>query len=162
MSDLCNEYFINGTKVLKNKLGINDATKLAESEKVIFLKKLTYLNLFPIHGEFDCKHLKAIPRFLFDEVYPFAGEYRKCMMTRFRDFVVPEEIEESLTERLEQMNEHVKNIQSVDEYAYFLAPLYYDLMVIHPFRDESNTLVKNNLLFSNWVMVMKYDLYNWR
>lgn len=43
MKDTWDDYFIDKTNVLKNKLGITDNKVLEEKEKEITLKKLTYL-----------------------------------------------------------------------------------------------------------------------
>lgn len=143
--DSWNNYFIDGTNVLKNKLGITDNQLLSKEERILSLKKLTYLELFPLKGNFDGEHLKQIHKFLFDDIYPFAGVYRKCTMARFRDFVHPEEIEKDLNEKLSWMNEAILEVSSVDEYAFFLASAYYDLMSIHPFREGNGRSVREFL-----------------
>ena len=133
-NDTWDEYFIEGTNVLKNKLGITNKEELSKNEKIITLKKLAYLEMFPIEGKFDSDHLRKIHYFLFNDIYYFAGEYRKCEMARFREFVNPDEIEVRLKNELDKMNKEVKNILSIDGYSYFLAEEYYELMVIHPFK----------------------------
>lgn len=47
------EYLIPGTDVLKNKLGIINKEELKESEDLIVRKKLAYLYLKPMEGNFD-------------------------------------------------------------------------------------------------------------
>ena len=58
--DTWDNYFIENTKVLKNNFNITNKEDLETKEKEISLKKLTYLELFPIEGKFDINHLKAI------------------------------------------------------------------------------------------------------
>ena len=143
INDEWDNYFIEGTKVLKNKLGITDNDKLSNEEKVISLKKLTYLELFPIKGDFDAEHLKNIHKFLFEDIYYFAGEYRKCTLAKTtREFYKPEEIEFYLNSELKRINEEVKNMYSLDFYSYFLADMYYQLMTIHPFREGNGRCVR--------------------
>ena len=141
-NDTWDEYFIEGTNVLKNKLGITNKEELSKNEKIITLKKLAYLEMFPIEGKFDSDHLRKIHYFLFNDIYYFAGEYRKCEMARFREFVNPDEIEVRLKNELDKMNKEVKNILSIDGYSYFLAEEYYELMVIHPFREGNGRSVR--------------------
>lgn len=144
-NDTWDEYFIEGTSVLKNKLGITNKEELSKNEKIITLKKLAYLEMFPIEGKFDSDHLRKIHYFLFNDIYYFAGEYRKCEMARFREFVNPDEIEVRLKNELDKMNKEVKNILSIDGYSYFLAEEYYELMVIHPFREGNGRSVREFL-----------------
>ena len=144
-NDTWDEYFIEGTNVLKNKLGITNKEELSKNEKIITLKKLAYLEMFPIEGKFDSDHLRKIHYFLFNDIYYFAGEYRKCEMARFREFVNPDEIEVRLKNELDKMNKEVKNILSIDGYSYFLAEEYYELMVIHPFREGNGRSVREFL-----------------
>ena len=144
-NDTWDEYFIEGTNVLKNKLGITNKEELSKNEKIITSKKLAYLEMFPIEGKFDSDHLRKIHYFLFNDIYYFAGEYRKCEMARFREFVNPDEIEVRLKNELDKMNKEVKNILSIDGYSYFLAEEYYELMVIHPFREGNGRSVREFL-----------------
>lgn len=144
-NDTWNEYFIEGTNVLKNKLGITNKEELSKNEKIITLKKLAYLEMFPIEGKFDSDHLRKIHYFLFNDIYYFAGEYRKCTMARFREFENPNRIKERLKDELDKMNKEVKNILSIDGYSYFLAEEYYELMVIHPFREGNGRSVREFL-----------------
>ena len=144
-NDTWDEYFIEGTNVLKNKLGITNKEELSKNEKIITLKKLAYLEMFPIEGKFDSDHLRKIHYFLFNDIYYFAVEYRKCEMARFREFVNPDEIEVRLKNELDKMNKEVKNILSIDGYSYFLAEEYYELMVIHPFREGNGRSVREFL-----------------
>ena len=133
--DTWNEYFINDTDVLKNNLDITDKKILSEKEKEITLKKLTYLELFPIEGKFDCNHLKKIHKFLFSDIYPFAGEYRTCELAKKTQFYDPEIIEDELKKTLSAMNSEISKVYDTRSYSYFLANFYYEIMAIHPFRE---------------------------
>lgn len=70
-----NDYFIPGTNVLKNHLGIVDKEKLADKEAEITFYKLMQLQLNPIDMGFGVDHLKQIHSYLFEDIYPFAGKY---------------------------------------------------------------------------------------
>ena len=146
MNDTWQSYFIDGTDVLKNKLGITNTKELEQKEKLISLEKLTYLKLFPINGCFDANHLKRIHKFLFDDIYYFAGEYRTCTLAKTtREFYKPEEIEKYLNDELERMNKDGKLINSLDYYSFFLADMYYQLMTVHPFREGNGRAVREFL-----------------
>ena len=104
MKDTWDDYFIDKTDVLKNKLGIISKAELYSKEKEITLKKLAYLELFPIEGEFDINHLKAIHMFLFSDIYPFAGKFRTCSLAKKTQFYDPDMIEDELRKTLIDLN----------------------------------------------------------
>ena len=136
-------YLIPGTEVLNNKLGITDLEKLKEEEKNIVRRKLAYLYLKPISGDFDLKHLQKVHEFIFDEIYPFAGEFRTCSMQKNTMFCKPEEIEKNIIEALEEMNAEFNNdIFYIREFAFKLARCYYELVYVHPFREGNGRTIR--------------------
>lgn len=144
--DTWDDYFIEGTNVLKNNFNIDNNEELEQKEKEISLKKITYLELFPIEGKFDAIHLRAIHKFIFDEIYPFAGEYRTCTLAKTtRNFYDPDIIEDELDKTLKTLSEEVKSITDKRKYAYVLAKAYYDLMTVHPFREGNGRSVREFL-----------------
>lgn len=62
-----NNYLISGTNVLKNKLGITNEEELKSKEKTIVKRKLAYLYLQPMKGNFDIEHLQKIHKFIFGD-----------------------------------------------------------------------------------------------
>ena len=117
MKDTWDDYFIDKTNVLKNNLGVTDNKTLEKEEKEITLKKLTYLELFPIDGKFDINHLKAIHMFLFSDIYPFAGKFRTCSLAKKTQFYDPSIIEDEL-KKIPNEKVHsiaVENIKNIKE-----------------------------------------------
>lgn len=140
-----NDYFIPGTTVLKNKLGIVDANILMKKERDVAIKNLTLLYMQPITGHFDKNHLKYIHRFLFQELYSFAGEFRDVNIKKTGGgdpFTSYQNIELYLEEILNYGNEKVSSITSAMEYAYFLADFYNALIVNHPFREGNGRTIR--------------------
>ena len=148
MKDTWKDYFIDDLDILKNKLNITDSKLLEKEEKKITLRKLTELQLNPIEGNFDINHLKDIHKYLFEEIYPFAGEFRTCTLGKTtRSFYDPEMIIDELNKELKELNElfeklsiNYKNSTYMDEsllyeYATILSNAYYQLITIHPFRE---------------------------
>lgn len=133
--DTWDNYFIENTEVLKNNFNISNKEDLETKEKEISLKKLTYLELFPIEGKFDINHLKAIHMFLFSEIYPFAGKFRTCSLAKKTQFYDPEIIEDELIKTLDKLNKEISCVYDKRKYAYILAETYYSIMAIHPFRE---------------------------
>lgn len=77
------DYFIPGTSVLRNKFtapgmpyGEADMAKLRELEEGAAAIRLAELAARPIEGRFDYDHMKAIHRYIFQDVYEWAGEER--------------------------------------------------------------------------------------
>ena len=62
--------------VLKNKLGIRDQATLARAEADYSINRIAELRADPLLGQFDLTHLQAIHRFIFQDIYPMAGEIR--------------------------------------------------------------------------------------
>lgn len=143
---LWDAYFIKGTNVFKNYLGVTDYEELLKRECEITFEKLVELRLHPITGNFDKHHLCKIHRYLFGEIYPFAGQYRTVDMKKnYTGFVSPKEIDQHLEIVLQEMNDELLQCHSFDDYANFLAEYYYDLLWIHPFREGNGRTIREFL-----------------
>ena len=59
------KYVYPDTNILINKFGCRDADKLREIEALSTGGNLAYLQVHPIEGNFDFKHLKDIHHFIF-------------------------------------------------------------------------------------------------
>ena len=70
-------YCYPGTGILINKFDIKDKAKLHEVERDITAVRLVQLEKEPISGLFNFYHLKAIHKYLFSDIYEWAGEIRK-------------------------------------------------------------------------------------
>ncbi|MEG1597592.1 MAG: Fic family protein [Bacilli bacterium] len=139
-------YLIENTNILKNKLNITDKDELLRQEKIIVLKKLVQLFLSPIKGEFDTNHLLYIHKFLFDEIYPFAGLFRETELSKNGDnFLELDFIKKSLEESLADLNSRIKEVSSAGEYAFLLGDIYNSLIVIHPFREGNGRSIREFL-----------------
>ena len=68
--------YIDENGVLINKKGIKDESELDKVERASSYMKALYLDQNPIKGKFDLKHLQAIHKKLFEDIYPFAGKIR--------------------------------------------------------------------------------------
>lgn len=72
------QYCYPGTHILVNKLGIVDETTLSDVERKITYARLVELGVSPVKGNFDLSHLQAIHRYIFQDIYAWAGEVRNC------------------------------------------------------------------------------------
>jgi len=137
------EYLIPGTDVLKNNFGITSKEELKETESNIVRKRLAYLYLKPMNGSFDTEHLLNLHKFMFEEIYPFAGQFRTCSMQKSTMFCNPDEISKSLNEVLNEMNiEFSQDITYQSDFAFRIARYYYDLIYVHPFREGNGRTIR--------------------
>ncbi len=132
---LWNSYFYPGTTTLKNKLGITDPEELKQKEAEITFEKLVELYMNPIEGNFDIIHWKQIHKYLFDDLYEWAGEYRYVNMQKETGFTDIRNLNTYLEAEFKLMNAEINNIYSTYSLAAFLAEYYVHLMAIHPFRE---------------------------
>ena len=127
------KYTVNG--ILKNKFGILDEEELNKVERMITSKKLVELYLNPGKQTFDVNHYLYIHKFLFSDIYDFAGKIRSENISKRIPFCLPQHIISSLNYVLKEAREEIKNINSRDELLVFITELYSNLDVIHPFRE---------------------------
>lgn len=132
---LWNSYFYPGTTTLKNKLDITDPDELKNKEAEISFERLVDLYETPIKGDFDKEHLKNIHRYLFGDIYDWAGEYRYVEMRKETGFTESRFIDQYLTGELELMSKEFNDVNDKYSFAAFLATYYVQLMAIHPFRE---------------------------
>jgi cell filamentation protein len=69
-------YIDPASGVLKNRLGITEAALLEQIEAAFVAARSYELARQPLQGHFDLAHLQAIHRYLFGDVYEWAGELR--------------------------------------------------------------------------------------
>ena len=137
-------YCYDDCDVLKNKLNIKDSKKLQEYEAKITAAKLLSLRQKGITGNFDAKHFIDIHTYLFEDIYPFAGELRKENIAkgvfRFAQWEYIEEELEKLLMRLKEEN-YLKE-KSKKELAEKLAYYVSELNVLHPFREGNGRTIR--------------------
>ena len=71
-----------GTTILINKFDIRDEEKLSEIESVISSARYAEWLNAPQATTFDFDHYKAIHRFLFSDLYEWAGEVRTVNISK--------------------------------------------------------------------------------
>ncbi len=69
-------YCYPNSDVLINKLNIRDNDILSEAERRLTMLRISDLIDNPIKGEFDLKHLQTIHKYIFQDIYDWAGEIR--------------------------------------------------------------------------------------
>ena len=134
---------VNG--VLVNKLNIKDSEELERVEREITALKLAKLYLNPGKQTFDVEHYLSIHKFLFEDIYDFAGEIRDEVIAKQIPFCLPQFIYDNLNQTLRDAQKNISKITDRTKLVQFLAVLYSDLDITHPFR-EGNGRVKREFL----------------
>lgn len=76
------KYCYPGTDVLINIPGIKEQEELSRYERIVTASRITELGANPIYGNFDLKHMQQIHKYIFQDVYPFAGKIRDVDITK--------------------------------------------------------------------------------
>ena len=175
MTDIQNDevwqsYFYPGRNVLINKLGIHDFEALKEAEATITFKKLLDLNEKPLILKGDKNDLLNLHRYVFDEIYPFAGEYRKVNMRKEKGtflFINDDiSIDQYLDELFVKATEQLKKCHSKFDFAQILGYMYTNLIYCHPFREGNGRVIREfirefSLIKSKEIGLEKLEL-DWR
>ena len=136
-------YCYPNSDVLVNKLNIHDNKKLATVERKLVLLKLYTLRQNKNIGNFDIYHFLSIHKFLFEDIYPFAGKIRSEDIAKgsFR-FAKWEYIEDKLRKLVDKLSkDNLKNL-SKEEMAKKLAYYMSELNVLHPFREGNGRTIR--------------------
>jgi cell filamentation protein len=80
MSDDSDPYLYPGTGVLRNAPNLRDAEQLAAFEALNTAARVYELLQNPLDGGFDLAHLKAMHKYIFQDVFTWAGELRTTML----------------------------------------------------------------------------------
>ena len=125
------------TTVLINKYDIQDAEKLAEIESVLSSARYAEWLSAPQCTTFDFEHYKSIHRFLFSDLYDWAGKIRTVnMRKKGTQFTPAEYIEQQATlvfNRLRECN-FFKGL-SHHEFVTEIVDFYCSTNTLHPFRE---------------------------
>ncbi|WP_336992661.1 Fic/DOC family protein [Bacillus toyonensis] len=71
------KYCYPGTDPLKNKWDYKDQDLIKSVETIMTVVRILELQEKLITGKFDLKHLQEIHKYIFQDVYPFAGNLRE-------------------------------------------------------------------------------------
>jgi cell filamentation protein len=86
-------YCYPSTQTLVNKFDIRDGAELAKVEREISIVKAAVLT-DAITGKFDLNHLKSIHKFLFEDIYNWAGKIRTVDIAKGHVFCLVQFIEQ--------------------------------------------------------------------
>lgn len=103
---MADPYVYPGTAVLRNLAGLENAGALAEREAQASTLRLAQISARGLQGAYDLPHLQAFHRFIFQDIYPWAGELRSVPLAKPDSmFALPEHVESYATALLGQLAE---------------------------------------------------------
>jgi len=76
------DYCYKGTDVLINKLNITNDEDLFNAERELVSLRTYEINEKPLKGDMDFKYLKDIHKYLFQDIYRWAGDIRNCNIAK--------------------------------------------------------------------------------
>lgn len=134
---LKNPYTYDGSDVLVNKFDIRDARKLEEMKRDMSSNRAFELWATPIQGDFDLKHLQAIHKKLFSDVYPFAGEIRTIDISKGNSrFAHAPMIEGYLSGEFRKLkSQNYLQGTTIDQFSEKAANVMGGINAAHPFRE---------------------------
>lgn len=168
MYETSSKYCYPNSDVLINYLNIKDPKELENAERDLTSIRLAELNDRPIVGKWNLKHLQKIHKYIFQDVYPFAGKIRDEQIHKDGfPFANPLYIEQEAKKLFDELKSegYLKGLKKgvmCERLAYY----YSELNVLHPFREGNGrtqreflrTLALRNGYTLDWTLVSREEL----
>ena len=152
-------YCYKDTDILINKLNIKDKKDLYNAERELVLLRNNELLDNPINGNFDFEHLKSIHKYLFQDIYRWAGESRNCNIAKTDLFCLSNYIDSYSCEIFSKLSKNNYLIQfDFDTKIIELAKLFSDINALHPFREGNGRTQREFIEQLSYINGIKLDL----
>jgi len=131
-------YCYPNTNILINKFDIRNPNDLIITEREITSLKILEAEKNPINGMFGLKHLQNIHKFIFGDIYDWAGQIREG------DFLIKGEsifcramFIESMADEIHKKLKNEKYLRNLDKNLFISRLAYYmgEINALHPFRE---------------------------
>ena len=126
-----------GTNCLINKFNIQNEEQLAKIEASITLAKSAELERSFISYSFDFEHYKQIHRYLFEDLYDWAGKVRTVDISKKgTNFISAENIEDVANACFDRLKSHnyFRNVD-FEDFVENIVDFYCSTNMLHPFRE---------------------------
>ena len=130
-------YVYPETNVLRNLRDIRDAEQLSKFEAIATARRTVELEHEPIQGRFDARHLQAIHRHIFQDVFEWAGDFRTVNISESGDpFAFHPHIVSSVDKLCGELKSE-GHLAGADPERFATRGAWYlgELNAIHPFRE---------------------------
>lgn len=130
------DYCYKDTDVLINLLNITNDDDLYNVERELVSLRTYELNENPLKGEFDFDYLKSIHKYLFQDVYRWAGDIRNCNIAKQDLFCLTEHIDSFASDVFKRLKEEKYFVNyDFETTLNKLVELFADINALHPFRE---------------------------
>ncbi len=130
------KYCYPDSDVLINKLNITNQEELSKAEIKITSIRLQELQQKPIMGKYDFAHLKAIHRYIFQDLYKWAGKERTVEIGKGNLFCTTPCIQSYANSIFEKYYSQCFNSKgNKEDFIRAFSNNYGDLNALHPFRE---------------------------
>lgn len=132
-----NKYCYPNSNVLINKLGIRDLSTLQQAERDFTFARLLELQRKSIVGKFDFKHLKTIHKYIFQDLYEWAGKTRSVNIAKGNsEFCLVQNIDSFASTIFPAFfNECYAVRDDRTEFVKAFTSFYGEMNALHPFRE---------------------------
>jgi cell filamentation protein len=161
-------YLDPATGVLKNRLDIADDATLEQTEADLVAIRSYELSQTPLKGRFDLAHLQAIHRYLFGDVYEWAGQLRTIDIGKGGNQFAHHAYIASAAAPIFQQLAKENRLAGLDAAAFSDRAAHYlgELNALHPFREGNGRaqrefishLAQANGYYVAWENVGQADL----
>lgn len=137
-------YCYPDSDVLQNKLNIRGRDELKQAEEEITVLKQYMLMESPIKGRFTKTQLMNIHRFLFEDIYPFAGHIRREQISKgdtmfFPPHLINQELDKVFSKlHNDDMLHETDRKRQIKHLSYIMS----ELNIIHPFREGNGRSIR--------------------
>lgn len=133
---MTDDYCYNDTDVLINLLNITNKKDLFNAERDLVSLRTYELCENPIKCNFNFDYLKSIHKFLFQDLYEWAGNIRNCNIAKQNLFCLSEHIDsyaKDIFDKLKKENYYMDYDYNtkIDK----MVQLFADINALHPFRE---------------------------
>jgi len=135
--------------VLKNRFGIVDATLLSETEADLAAARSRELALAPLKGKFDLAHLQAIHKYLFGDLYDWAGRLRTVDISKNGHLFAHHAHLAFATKELFSKLAQERCLAGLGQNAFASRTAYFfsEINALHPFREGNGRTQREFLSF---------------
>ncbi len=150
-------YKYDDVSVLKNTLGIKDKDKFERIERDITVSRIADIDNV-VHGEFNYQRLLTTHKYIFGDIFEWAGIERAIQMTKGEPMLggdtvrysYPNNIEKEATEAIKKLNKVNWDKLDTKEKALEFSKHIAELWQVHPFREgNTRTVITFGIQFAN-------------